>query len=333
MKVLEGIDSGLFVAIDIETVRLNHEYDDLPERYQSAWEYKNKNDGQIPEHEVLCDIWARQASLYAEFSKVCAVSIAFLDKTGEKLMCKNFAGTDEATILIELQEWLDRISKGKPGYRLVGHASKYFDYPFLGKRYMINGMKIPKMLDSSHLKPWEGLNQDTNTLWKLGGTGPGSSLQALCTVFNIPVSKVDMVGDQVGIEYEKGNIEGIAKYCAYDTIATFNVIRRFKFEPIFQFEDVIYLDDVDTAPVSDIPVLELLFKTKEFTDEVKAGIKEKIFAQKVLKKEWPMLELMVRDCYIENAMFKADPKKVATAKTEEVAEFFTQLKEEYDGKK
>jgi len=333
MKVLENIDSKLFVAIDIETVRLAHNYDDLPEIYQSAWEYKNKNDGDIPDHDRLCDIWARQASLYAEFSKVCAVSIAFLDKAGEKLMCKNFAGTDEATILIELGEWLDRISKGAPGYRLVGHASKYFDYPFLGKRYMINGMKIPKMLDDSDKKPWECLNQDTNTLWKLGGTGPGSSLQALCTVFNIPVSKVDMVGDQVGLEYEKGNIEGIARYCAYDTIATFNVIRRFKFEPIFQFEDVVYLDDVNTAPVSDIPVMEALFRTKEFTDDIKAGIREKILSKKVLQKEWPMLELLVRDCYIENAMFKADTKPVQESKTKEVAEFFTQLKKEYNGKK
>jgi hypothetical protein len=41
-------------------------------------------------------------------------------------------------------------------------------------------------------------NMDTNELWKSFGTGPGSSLQALCNVLGIPVSKVDLVGDEVG---------------------------------------------------------------------------------------------------------------------------------------
>lgn len=38
----------------------------------------------------------------------------------------------------------------------------------------------------------------------MGGTGSGSSLQALCTVLGIPVSKVDLVGDEVGAVYFEG---------------------------------------------------------------------------------------------------------------------------------
>ena len=84
-------------------------------------------------------------------------------------------------------------------------------------------------------------NLDTNELWKSFGTGPGSSLQAVCTVLNVPVSKVDLVGDEVGEAYFKGELERIAKYCSLDTIATFNVFRVFKKETIFPFEQVVYV--------------------------------------------------------------------------------------------
>ena len=40
-------------------------------------------------------------------------------------------------------------------YRLVGHAAKYFDFPYLSKRFIINELDIPDILDTVHLKPWE----------------------------------------------------------------------------------------------------------------------------------------------------------------------------------
>lgn len=329
MKVLEGIESKLFVAIDIETVRFTNTFDELDPAFQSAWSYKNKQDGVVPTHEELSDLWIRQASLYAEFSKVCAVSIAFLDSSGDKLVCVNIGGADEPTVLVELADWLARISKGNPSNRLIGHASNYFDYPFLCKRYIINGMDIPKILDDSDKKPWEKLNQDTNTLWKCGGTGPGSSLQALCTVLNIPVSKVDMVGDEVGQEYFKGNIEGIKTYCGYDAIATFNVLRRYKKESIFQFDDVVYVGATEDGSIADTPVLNRLYMTKEFSDDIKEELKDAILSKKVLKKEWPMLEKIVADLYVETAMFKADTLEVQERKRAEIQLFFEELQKEY----
>jgi len=336
MKVLKLMDSRLFVAIDIETVRLTEHFDDLPESYQDAWAYKNKQDGEIPNQDELADLWTRTSSLYAEFSKICAISLSFLDESGTKLFCKGMASTDENALLTDAFHFLNRISMGNPKYRLIGHASKYFDFPFMCKRYIINRMEIPKILDDTDKKPWESLNQCTNTLWKMGGTGPGSSLQALCVALDVPVSKTDMVGDEVGREYFAGNITGIRDYCNQDAVATFNVLRRYKAEGVFQFEEVIYINDDEPQEVEEtkpMPPMEILFRTKELTDDVKAQIKERIFSKKVTKKDWSMLELMVRDCYIENEMFKADVKKVAEAKTLEVAEFFNELKKEYNAKK
>jgi hypothetical protein len=327
MKVLSRVDSQHFVAIDIETVRIAENFSDLSELYQEAWEYKHKQDGEIPSIEELSELWSKTSSLYAEFSKVCVVSLAFLDKAGKNLMCKSFSGEDEAKILTELSEFLDRISSSSPHYRLVGHASKFFDYPFLGKRYIINQIPIPRLLDDSDKKPWETLNTCTNTLWKLGGTGAGSSLQALCVCLNIPISKVDMVGDEVGREYFNGNIQGITDYCNKDAIATFNVIRRFKYEDIFQFEDVVYLDKLNLdSEVSSGNVLHKLSITKELNQEVKEGIIKAFKGKKVPKKDWEMLEDVLKCLYINNKMFSSDTKEVVEHKKKEVEEFIKELK-------
>lgn len=273
MKILSNIKSSDIVAIDIETVRVSELYIDLDEGTQSAWEYKNKQDGQIPDN--LGELWERTSSLYAEFSKVCAVSLAFLDKKGNP-KCYEFFGDDEAEILENLGVILHNIGMN-PNYRLVGHALKFFDAPFLCKRYVINGMDIPNILDVSHLKPWEQRNLCTNELWKMGGTGAGSSLQALCNALNIPISKVDLVGDEVGKAYYDKEYERISRYCSYDAIATFNIIRRFKGEPIFLFNEFDYIVKekeekveknilqkiVNEEPVQNIEVKKLIKKAED----------------------------------------------------------------------
>lgn len=261
MKILNNIETKRIVAIDIETVRLHDNYLEAPESIQGAWEYKNKQDGQIPEN--LDELWERNTSLYAEFAKVCAISVAFLDNNGV-LQCKEFFGENESIILEQLEKLLNRID-AVGGYRLAGHAAKYFDYPFLAKRYIINGMDIPSMLDVTALKPWEQSNLCTNELWKVGGTGAGSSLQALCVALNIPISKVDLVGDEVGKAYYKGEYERIGRYCSYDAVATFNVLRRFKKEEIFQFDDVKYSSETPSEkihPLLDSPSIELIKDAK-----------------------------------------------------------------------
>jgi hypothetical protein len=334
MKVLQAVKSEHVVAIDIETVRLRDEFDDLPESYQNAWEYKNKQNGEVPTQEELSDLWKKQASLYAEFSKICAVSISFLDKSGTKLICKGFVSENERELLMDLYSFLNRISSGSPYFRLIGHASNWFDFGFMGKRYVINQLPIPSILDDTDKKPWETLNMDTNNLWKMGKQGTGSSLQALCNVLDVPTSKADMVGDEVGREYFKGNLQGIKNYCNKDSIATFNVFRRFKYEPIFHFDEVVYLEDSnDTSEESEViggGVLHKLFTTKEFTDDIKEGIREKLRGKKILKKEWPILEDMVTHLYMNNEMFKSDSDEVKLRKANEVGEFINELKEEHN---
>lgn len=254
MKQIRNIKKEDILAIDIETVRYEDDFNDLSDEWQSAWEYKNKQDGEIPTNEELTDMWVKRASLYAEFSKVCAVSLAYHD--GENLKCKSYKGEDEKEILNALRTDLNAFAND-PKYRLIGHASKYYDFPFLSKRYIANGIEIPFILDTSDLKPWEHKNLCTNELWRSFGTGPGSSLQALCKILDVPISKVDLVGDEVGAAYFNGEIDRISSYCDLDTIAVWNIFQRFKGEEIVDPSDAVFIKQ-DNQPLTE---QENVFKT------------------------------------------------------------------------
>lgn len=263
MRKIANIDSNYIISLDIETVRIKEHFKDLPEEEQDSWEYKNKNNGEVPDNEVLAKMWADNASLYAEHSKVCAVSIAYLKKG--VLRCKNYVSDSEVAILKELRKDLNMFRSVNPRYTLVGHAALFFDYPFLVKRYIINRMEIPPMLDESGLPPWERKLLCTNDIWRSPGTGAGASLQAICTAMKIPVSKVDLVGDGVGKAYFNGELVRIADYCNKDVVATFNVFRVFKRESIFQFEDVEYVNQGEVLEM--VPFLSDIQKAKTITKE------------------------------------------------------------------
>lgn len=346
MKLLRDIPTRHFVAIDIETVRIVEKYEDLSDEWKSAWEYKNKQSGEVPFFEELSDSWEKTASLYAEFSKVCAVSVTFLSKNEDKLLCKEFFGTDEQVLLAQLGDFLNQISGSSKDFRLVGHAAKYFDYPFLCKRYIINSLTIPTLLDTAHLKPWESRNLCTNAdIWKMGGTGAGSSLQALCTALGIPISKVDLVGDEVGNAYYRGEVERIAHYCSLDTIATFNVIRRIKGERIFEFGEVSYLDrktspntaegslakkEVDTREPEDVlfeklPVLHKIMNATEILPETRQEL-ETLLKKKILtKKDRVIVEDILVNLYVDSTMFKSDKPELRESKKAEIKEILDSI--------
>jgi len=329
MKVLQNIKTELVTSIDIETVRIAEKFEDLSPEWKSAWEYKNKQDGVVPSQEELSDLWERNAALYAEFSQVCAVSLTSMGKKG--LVCKEFYGKDEKRLLEALSKSLDGMIAHNKEYRLIGHAAKYFDYPFLGKRFIINGLDIPIALDATDSKPWLQANLCSNELWKLGGTGSGSSLQALCTALNVPVSKVDLVGDEVGAAFYRGEYQRIGRYCSYDTIADYNVLRRFKKEIIFDFEDVTYItaytDDMQIEEEATVPILQALFVFKRFSDEMKEELK--VILKDATADEKAGVEKILIAHYVDKVdvmdMDKKEKETTNKIRIEEVKEFISSL--------
>lgn len=325
MNSLNKINSKYICSIDIETVRIYENYNQADDNTKMAWEYKNKLEGIIPTEDELSKKWEESASLYAEFSKICSISVSFIHN--ELLYCKEFYGNNEIDILLNFNNMLKGI-QDKGGYRLVGHSAKFFDYPFICKRCIANELEIPDLLDVTHLKPWEGINIDTNDLWKMGGTGYGASLVAVCNTLNIPLSKQDMTGGDVGKAYFENRYKDISRYCSYDAIATFNIIRKLKRESLFSFDDVVYIDGMNRAEVVqkvEQTPLQKLHSIDYFSDDIKEQLTEKFSKKKLTKKDKIFIEDVLKKTYIKTDMFSSDSADVVEAKTSEIVEFIKTL--------
>ena len=96
---------------------------------------------------------------------------------------------------------------------LCAHNGKEFDFPFLARRYLINGLRLPYCLDLAGKKPWEVQHLDTMNLWKFGDYKHYTSLDLLTHTFNIPSPKSDIDGSDVArIFYEEKADDRIKKY-------------------------------------------------------------------------------------------------------------------------
>ena len=89
------------------------------------------------------------------------------------------------------------INVSKNDYLLCGHNIKEFDVPWLCRRFLINGLPLPPVLDIYGKKPWEVNHVDTLELWKFGDYKHFTSLNLLAHVFGIPSPKDSMDGSMV----------------------------------------------------------------------------------------------------------------------------------------
>src|ERR1700749_44798 len=117
--------------------------------------------------------------------------------------------------------------------KLCAHNGKEFDFPYICRRMLINGLQMPPQLEISGKKPWEVNHLDTMELWKFGDYKSYTSLSLLAAIFNIPTPKDDIDGSMVGSVYWKDNqLERICTYCQKDVGATAQLLRRYRGEEL-----------------------------------------------------------------------------------------------------
>jgi uncharacterized protein YprB with RNaseH-like and TPR domain len=146
----------------------------------------------------------------------------------------SFYGKDEKQILEELSVPLSRHQ-----YLLCAHNGKEFDFPFLARRYVINGLELPSPLNIQGKKPWEIQHLDTMELWKFGDYKHFTSLKLLSKCLGIPSPKEDIDGSQVGeVFWKDDDLERIARYCERDTVTVAQVLLRMSRRPILEEDEI-----------------------------------------------------------------------------------------------
>jgi uncharacterized protein YprB with RNaseH-like and TPR domain len=217
--------------LDIETVPEAQSFDDLSPAMKNLWEKKSK---QFRTPDQTPDEVYERAGIYSEFGKIICISVGLIkEKNPFSLRLKSFFGDDEKSLLSDFSAMLSRFSKTNKEANLCAHNGKEFDYPYIARRMIINGLIIPDILDNSGKKPWEVKLLDTMDLWKFGDYKNYTSLELLTSVLGIPTPKDDIDGSMVaGVYYGEKDIERIVKYCEKDVLAITQVMLRFMHLPL-----------------------------------------------------------------------------------------------------
>lgn len=225
--------------LDIETVSQYENYEQMPEDWKELWDLKAQVINRNREDEGP-DSTYHKAGIFAEFGKIVCISCGCIQGTGEdkKLVIKSYSGHDEKKLLREFADMLRKWS-GDVEKFLCAHNGKEFDYPYLCRRMVINGLEIPEALKIAGRKPWEVRHLDTMELWKFGDYKSYTSLKLLARALGIPSPKDDIDGSQVNNVYwlEK-DIDRIVTYCQKDVITLAQVLLRFHCEPLVKPEQI-----------------------------------------------------------------------------------------------
>jgi hypothetical protein len=232
--MLENYSMDSILFLDIETVPQYSTHDLLPANFASLWEKKasqlSRNDKNSTEISLTPAELYERAGIYAEFGKIICISTGIL--RNKTLWIKSFFGENEKEILIEFSDMLGKLKEKNINY-LCAHNGKEFDYPFMIRRMLINGLHVPAILDLSGKKPWEVNHLDTLELWKFGDYKNYTSLELLAAVFGIPTPKDDIRGsDLARVYWQDKDLQRIVTYCQKDVITIVNLVLSFKNNPM-----------------------------------------------------------------------------------------------------
>ncbi len=237
VNMLNNISLENILFLDIETVPAYPAFEKVPEKFRKLWEKKARNLGGKDEEQTAEDLYER-AGIYAEFGKIICISCGFIN--GNEIRLKSFYGDDEKILLQEFIQLLQR-HYNRSDSLLCAHNGKEFDFPYLARRMLVQGLELPPILDLAGKKPWEVRHLDTLELWKFGDYKHYTSLELLAAIFDIPTPKDDIDGSQVAhVYWEEKDLERIAVYCQKDVLTTIQLFRRYQGLSLIRDEFVIY---------------------------------------------------------------------------------------------
>jgi predicted PolB exonuclease-like 3'-5' exonuclease len=116
----------------------------------------------------------------------------------------------------------------KSHQKICGHNITEFDVPYICRRSMVHGLRVPALFDLSGKKPREVNHLDTLEMWKFGDKKNFVSLDLLTRVLGLPTPKTDISGEQVArVYYDDKDLARIVSYCERDVQAVVRILMKF----------------------------------------------------------------------------------------------------------
>lgn len=237
--MLHKINLEHILFLDIETVPEHASHSQLDADEKLLWEQKTVYQRK---EEFSAEEFYNRAGIWAEFGKIICISVGYFANKGD---IRNFRVTsfhgEEIDILKEFCTLLET-HFNRPHHLLCAHNGKEFDFPYIARRMIINGLKLPFKLNLFGKKPWEIPHLDTMELWKFGDYKHYTSLRLMTKVLGIPSPKDDIDGSEVrNVFYEENNIDRIIIYCEKDVIAVAQILLRLRNEDLLLHDEVLHV--------------------------------------------------------------------------------------------
>lgn len=228
--MLKNININKILFLDVETVPLVAQFQQLPENFQELW-VKKAERIKSEDEKTAEELFFEKAGIYSEFGKIVCISAGFFHEENEELKfrCKAFYSDDEAELLTDFADLLNTRFSATDNY-LCGHNSREFDFPYIARRMLINRIPIPDIMNLQGKKPWEVTHLDTMDLWKFGDYKNYTSLALLAAVFGIPTPKDDIMGADVArVYWVEKDLKRIAVYCNKDVVTTARLFLKYAY--------------------------------------------------------------------------------------------------------
>lgn len=234
--MLTNINIGNILFLDIETVPRWPSFKEMPENFSKLWEHK-ATFFPNPDNKTAEDFFER-AGIYSEFGKIVCISVAHMQQGTLKV--KSFYGDDEKELLVNFAGLLNKFFN-KEFHQLCAHNGKEFDYPYIARRMLVNGIELPALLDIQAKKPWETKLLDTMELWKFGDYKNYTSLATLSALFEIPTPKDDIDGSDVArVYWEEKDLKRIVNYCQKDVITIVQLFLKYQNNDLLTSDKIVF---------------------------------------------------------------------------------------------
>lgn len=238
---IDSIDITKILFLDIETVPQYEQESNLSDSERTLWIKKSERlykEGETP------DELYQKAGIFAEFGKIVCISVGFLRPIdGDvELRVRSFAGDDERQLLVDFFDLVYKYFNSKNKF-FCAHNGLEFDFPFIARRALVNGLKVPQSLDTRGKKPWEVQHLDTLDLWRFGDYKNYTSLALLAQIFGIPTPKDDIDGSKVAqVYWKEHNLQRIVTYCQKDVITIVQLFRKYRCEDFIPTEHIVIVE-------------------------------------------------------------------------------------------
>ncbi len=227
--MIDKIPLEKVLFLDIETVPMVGEWKELSPKDQEMWEKKTER--QRPDTLTASEFFEQRGGIMAEFGKIICISVG-MQHDFNSIKIRSFADDDEMLLLAEFSNIFEH--EKLQNVILCAHNGKEFDFPWIARRFLINGMMPPVPFQMFGKKPWEIPHLDTMELWKFGDYKTFISLELLAHIFKIPTPKDDISGADVAqVYYKDKDLKRIVTYCEKDVLTLANILRRMRQEELY----------------------------------------------------------------------------------------------------